>query len=79
MIPLNFLRIFAISLLIRFSSSSRTRAPRMSAMNFTKHEPRTMEKWDAYLREATHTGRHLGRSEARPEATISDDLVTNSE
>lgn len=51
----------------------------MSAMNFTKHEPRTMEKWDADLREATHTGRHLGRSEARPEATISDDLVTNSE
>ena len=32
-IPLNRFRIFAISLLIRFSSSSLTRAPRMSAMN----------------------------------------------
>jgi hypothetical protein len=31
--PLNFLRIFAISLFILFSSNSRTRAPRMSAMN----------------------------------------------
>jgi hypothetical protein len=32
-VPLNFFRIFAISLFIRFSSKSRTRAPRISAMN----------------------------------------------
>jgi hypothetical protein len=32
-VPLNLFRIFAISLLILFSSSSRTLAPRISAMN----------------------------------------------
>lgn len=31
--PLNFFRMFAISLFILFSSKSRTLAPRMSAMN----------------------------------------------
>ena len=34
--PLNFFRILAISLFIRFSSSSRTLAPRISAMNCEK-------------------------------------------
>ncbi len=34
-VPLNRLRIFAISLFILFSSNSLTRAPRMSAMNWT--------------------------------------------
>ena len=36
-VPLNRLRILAISLLILFSSSSLTRAPRMSAMNWTHY------------------------------------------
>ena len=55
-------RILAISLLILFSSSSRTLAPRMSAMNWAQHQPpRSLcsTALKAHLRQTSHTRRHL--------------------
>lgn len=61
--PLNFLRMLAISLFIRFSSNSRTLAPLISAMNCRKKESIGNEHQElpkAYLRQSPHIGRHDG-------------------
>lgn len=59
-IPLNRFLILAISLLILFSSSSLTLAPRMSAINCMIVRWNSSQKWmKTDLREAAHIGRHL--------------------
>lgn len=69
--PLNFLRIFAISLFILFSSSSRTRAPRMSAMNWEDLSGELHRRTNkTRLRQPTHVGRHFGSNCMDPQRQV---------